>query len=259
MSGAEVVLRHGTTFLQVDEIPGLLALALHPERPFVRTLRSLQKVTVHEGAEPESMTHSDELKLAELFVGLPALFLGVTEAEWNLYAAAFLAAENRPDWTPFPVWVDLGMLALALRADAENRHKTFLFDAVARGGVAVDHARIPTTEPCGAIVMLTSFTAYAKQFGVTVRVDADPSSTPPESGTGKKPIQRLPIQEEEIIAMLKTLGYDPLKLPKPRTGTVGVKSKIRNAVGTKGIWAGSTVFDKAWERLARNADISYLA
>ncbi len=57
------------------------------------------------------------------------------------------------------------------------------------------------------------------------------------------------LQEDEIIQVLGRLGYDPMRLPKHSPGTKGAKHAARVAVGTRGTWAGSSVFDKAWDRL----------
>lgn len=70
-------------------------------------------------------------------------------------------------------------------------------------------------------------------------------------------VQRTAAQDAAVLAMLKEKGFDPLALPPNEAGKPGVKSLIRQALGTSGLWAGTTVFDKAWERLSRNGDIAY--
>ena len=70
------------------------------------------------------------------------------------------------------------------------------------------------------------------------------------------PMQRAAAQDAEILAELRKL-YDPLALPKYKPGKPGVKASIRRALGDSGLWGGSTVFNKAWERLTRNGDIAY--
>lgn len=71
------------------------------------------------------------------------------------------------------------------------------------------------------------------------------------------PMQRTAAQDAALLAMLKEKGFDPLALPPNEAGKPGVKSLIRQALGTSGLWAGTTVFDKAWERLSQNRDIAY--
>ncbi|WHZ12091.1 MAG: hypothetical protein OJF60_002532 [Burkholderiaceae bacterium] len=66
-----------------------------------------------------------------------------------------------------------------------------------------------------------------------------------------KPLQRHRAQEEAILAKIQELGYDPVALPARRPGRPGAKANVKAALGDQGIWAGRTVFDKAWERLRR--------
>ena len=44
-------------------------------------------------------------------------------------------------------------------------------------------------------------------------------------------------------------GFDPLALPERTPGKAWFKREVSNALGHKGMWAGITVFDKAWGRL----------
>lgn len=71
-----------------------------------------------------------------------------------------------------------------------------------------------------------------------------------------KPLQRHPAQEAEILRVIKQAGYDPQQLPKNERGKPGVRLEIRNALKGNPLFAGSTVFDKAWERLQRYGEIA---
>ena len=82
-----------------------------------------------------------------------------------------------------------------------------------------------------------------------------PQAAPP---TPPAPVQRLAAQDAAIIASLRNAGHNPLALPMYKLGKPGVKSATREALGDTGIWAGSTVFEKAWERLTRNGNIAYV-
>lgn len=82
------------------------------------------------------------------------------------------------------------------------------------------------------------------------KVTAAPAPTP-------APVQRTAAQDAALLAMLIEKGFDPLALPPNEAGKPGVKNLIRQALGNSGLWAGATVFDKAWERLSRNGDIAY--
>lgn len=64
-------------------------------------------------------------------------------------------------------------------------------------------------------------------------------------------------QDETILSILRSKGYNPLALPPYKPGKAGVKAEIRKVLGNKGMWVGKTVFNKAWERLKANDDIAY--
>lgn len=70
-----------------------------------------------------------------------------------------------------------------------------------------------------------------------------------------KPKQHFKAQNEAIIQELKKQGFDPLALPKNPPGKPGVKKLIRSALDGKGLFIGTTVFNRAWERLSSFGDI----
>lgn len=76
-----------------------------------------------------------------------------------------------------------------------------------------------------------------------------------EANVSNKPALRE--QEQVILNKLHELNYDPKSLPKSRAGTKGVKHEIRIALNENPLFAGSTVFEKAWERLSKFGDIAY--
>lgn len=73
------------------------------------------------------------------------------------------------------------------------------------------------------------------------------------------PIARQRWQENEILRILKLLGYSPLALPKADAGKKGVKfeARTRCVADNSSKWSGSSVFDKAWNRLSEQARIKY--
>lgn len=77
----------------------------------------------------------------------------------------------------------------------------------------------------------------------------------PKGLTETQPIQRSAAQDAAILEVIKTLGHDPLHLPRNEAGKPGVKAKVREAVGKNKLFKGSTVFEKAWERLTASHDI----
>lgn len=71
-----------------------------------------------------------------------------------------------------------------------------------------------------------------------------------------EPVARWQAQEQTILNKLRELDYSPCALPKSEAWTKGVKSKVRAAIGSKGMWHSAKVFDKAWERLRERGDIA---
>lgn len=72
-----------------------------------------------------------------------------------------------------------------------------------------------------------------------------------------QPVQRRAAQDQAILSKLRELSHDPRALPMYKAGKPGVKAKVRAAIGSKGMWVGPRVFDKAWERLSQNKEIAY--
>lgn len=82
-----------------------------------------------------------------------------------------------------------------------------------------------------------------------------PSEILIEPNKDNKPLSKAAAQDAEILNVIRKLGYEPQKLSKNLPGKKGVKAEVRRAVGKKGMWVGTTVFNKAWERLTANKDI----
>lgn len=86
-----------------------------------------------------------------------------------------------------------------------------------------------------------------------------PAPVPPAAPVGAvgRPLQRTAAQDNAIICEIKKQGYDPLALPKNPTGKPGVKAIIRTALSGNKLFGSlsSTIFNKAWERLAARDDI----
>lgn len=73
-----------------------------------------------------------------------------------------------------------------------------------------------------------------------------------------QPVQRSAAQDAAILAAIKARDLDPRELPPFKRGARdNVKAQIRSELGNSGIWAGKTVFGKAWERLTKSGEIAY--
>ncbi len=80
-----------------------------------------------------------------------------------------------------------------------------------------------------------------------------------EAGAGSRdaPLQRGAAQDEVVLSAIRSMGHDPMKVPKWNPGKIGVKRSIRDAlVGRHPLFQkGSTVFDKTWDRLRSRGEI----
>ena len=80
-------------------------------------------------------------------------------------------------------------------------------------------------------------------------------SKPMMTEPAAQPVQRSAAQDAAILATLKTMSVDPLAVPKNSPGKPGTKAKVRTALDGNPLFTGATVFDKAWERLAKRGEI----
>jgi hypothetical protein len=152
------------------------------------------------------------------------------------------------------------------------KHREALLSAAQNGDLPVKDKSSKTRINLGSVqlsknrienstcVTITDFQTYAKTLGVNVSV-AELSNATQENevaaSEGEKPIQRFAAQETAILNAIKTQGYVALSLPKNEPGMGGVKKLIRDATASNGLFlSGSTVFNKAWERLRKSGEIA---
>lgn len=84
--------------------------------------------------------------------------------------------------------------------------------------------------------------------------------TAPQQGgrvDSPKPVQRQAAQEQAILAAIQQLGAAPLKLTRPPSGKSGIKARVCGALYGEPLFAGTTVFARAWERLMKRGAIAY--
>jgi hypothetical protein len=165
------------------------------------------------------------------FVQVEALFCGIelaAQADYPTEDALGIVARNR-------VLSNHDMAALAPQwLIGAQRHAVWRSEIRA----AIERGELTLHDPVTKLPIALSQPVGAGQTGD----DGLP-------GDSNKPLQRHRHQENEILRVIRQLGYDPQKLPKPKPGKAGVKSAVRPQLGFT-----ETVFDKAWERL-RNAGL----
>lgn len=71
-----------------------------------------------------------------------------------------------------------------------------------------------------------------------------------------RPMQRSAAQDAAILAAIRSAGHDPQSVPVNEPGKPGVKAAIREVLGRERLFVGTTVFDKAWERLRQQGEIA---
>lgn len=88
-------------------------------------------------------------------------------------------------------------------------------------------------------------------------VKADKKALPVSTMSAQtaKPVQRSTAQDAAILAALQAMGVDSLAVPKNSPGKPGTKAKVRSALNGNPLFTGTTVFDKAWERLTHRKEI----
>lgn len=83
-----------------------------------------------------------------------------------------------------------------------------------------------------------------------------PRDFPGECSTeSAKPLQRSTAQEAAILRAVKAAGHDPQHLPPSPAGKPGVKAQIRKMLDKDPLFLGSTVFEKAWERMRSRGEL----
>lgn len=98
-------------------------------------------------------------------------------------------------------------------------------------------------------LVFEGFESYSS--ATTNNVDASLSTLSTTPARPARPIPAQRFQEQEILRVIKELGYEAVALPKPTTqGVFGVKAEVRAKLDLQ-----NGVFNKAWERLRAGKDI----
>ena len=105
------------------------------------------------------------------------------------------------------------------------------------------------------MVKVSEFIAWAKDKGWEMPIDFSSASGSTEVPMADAP--RLRGQEQAILSKLVELSYNPKALPKNSPGKSGVPAICKKALSDSPLFAGTTTFDKAWERLSKFDDIKY--
>jgi len=145
-----------------------------------------------------------------------------------------------------------------------NQAATYLLDIedeIARGKESDLRIDQQATKESGHIhITIRSLDKWARQkYGMQILAHsplAMPSVAKAIADTKTSPSrQKLRDQEVAILDKIRSRGYQPDALPRNESGKSGVKSAVRAALANDPLFSGTTVFDKAWERLRKYGDI----
>lgn len=78
----------------------------------------------------------------------------------------------------------------------------------------------------------------------------------PNNSTRRKPAQVFQAQEDEVLKVIRLLGYKPMKLPPRTPGKPWVKSEVWRQIGVCQLFISQGVFEKAWDRLRKSGEIA---
>lgn len=84
----------------------------------------------------------------------------------------------------------------------------------------------------------------------------DPLLQPPVDTEIPRAVSRTQAQDATVIAAIRNLGHDPKALPAWQYGSPGVKAAVKKAIEGNPLFVGTTVFEKAWERLRSRGEIA---
>jgi hypothetical protein len=226
---AEIRLPHGTKYVTVEDIPLLIANALHPEFP---TMDAEANALSRASTEEEQRAHLRKvIRAGELRAFSP----GMTPYQPSQGDAPF--ARVLIDDLAQYLEKEIRIVRVAVEPlDADTARDSHLVDTHVSTSLELDDE------------------AFQDDYG-----DDDFIRAQESSGTTIAPaVSRQRWQENEILRVIEELGYRPLALPKNDPGKKGV----RDAAYTRCVainpspWIGS-VFDKAWSRLSTQKRIQY--
>lgn len=119
----------------------------------------------------------------------------------------------------------------------------------------------------GVRITLTSLNEWAKhRFGVAIIPASSPERAPVIAGQDDSSEQKVAVQsvprtklrdqEKAILQEIRRQGHDPKNLPKSNPNGPGVKAKVWVVLKPSDLFVSSRVFEKAWDRLRKDGDIT---
>lgn len=271
---AEIVLPFGTDRVSIKFIPELFATAIHPELPenVKSFVTSLLKMPLTHSAKlqvcgdvprafPVSINEEDETALAAMWTNLPSLVLPISESDWGPYWDAYQSSSRdgwRENWELCPHKNNPSQNKLVLWHNAREEYEKLVRDAAMCGQLIPRSPAtlLPRPDASGefllaCFVTVPDLTKFAAMFDIGVTVAEEQGANGKYPLPTEKPLARQRFQENEILRVIRELGYRPNSLPRPQLGMSGVKAEVRARLSFQ-----TAVFDKAWERLRAQGEIA---
>ena len=110
--------------------------------------------------------------------------------------------------------------------------------------------------PAPLLALVSAAADITAPPAMPVPTAAEPLPQADDDAAHIEPVARWQAQEQTILNKLRELGHKPDALPKSEAWKPGVKSEVRAAIGSKGMWHSQKVFDKAWERLRKREELA---
>lgn len=242
-----------------------LKTSCNKEDAVAKMIGWLQGPVSHDLTEPEDGFNEQQLRCMDTLV------YTLAEHLTDLRKAALLEASAAISFNPKQAESNMVLETVLDIEDIGKRANLFLIDIedeLSKGDLSLLKIDIPATEKYGEIqITLKSLDRWAKQTHdisildyldnrlIATNNQISKTIDLVESNSPKKVISRQRQQENTIIEVIENLGFNPKSLPKNIDGLPGIKASVREILREDPLFSGSTVFDKAWERLSKFKDI----
>lgn len=140
--------------------------------------------------------------------------------------------------------------------DRANAYLCAIRDELNKGEQSMLRVDRALSNSAYTFITLQSFKEWVRQTGGGLPQEqagaAGPAGPSPQETTESKPRIKLLEQEDAILEEIRRQGLDPEALPWEPPGKAGIKAAIRKSLDGSPPFDGSTIFDKAWDRLTKD-------
>lgn len=177
----------GTAFVNVGDIPALLAAARWSDTQAARYVSAIDKLEPNR-TRPQALDDADWETLRSIWKERPEAAFPMVEADWQPYMEDFECAGTKPAWVIVPLIDDPSLNTGILRAEAEEEFKRKLRDAIEAStiqvretltmGVFNPRAGIVPGDFRGLVTAVAELERFAAQFSIAVVLNAHAADKP---------------------------------------------------------------------------------